>query len=149
MRVLTVILFGLLIFVLTCTRNIHELILYHRVYFEWNGQPDFSKFFDFTSYPFHSSTYWIRKIGHGLFFLLLSFFLSRVTFYYKVVFAVGVSYALITEMAQLFFSRTGCLLDVFYDSIGIVSYCTLILISKMHYFHKGVQNEQSSFRKHL
>ncbi len=148
MKVLAVFLFSLLIFILTCTKNVHDLILYQQVYFQWNDQPDFSKFFVFTDYPFHSSTYVFQKMGHGMFFFLFSFFLSRVTFSYKVVFAVGVSYALVTEIAQLFFSRTGCLLDVVYDSIGVVSYCALILISKLHYFHQ-VGAKRTIFRKHL
>ncbi|MFP3361989.1 VanZ family protein, partial [Planococcus sp. SIMBA_143] len=68
---------------------------------------------------------WKNEMGHGMFFFLFSFLLSRVTYSYKVVLALGVSYALVTEIAQLFFTRTGCLLDVFYDSIGVLSYCSL------------------------
>ncbi|MFI8688040.1 VanZ family protein [Rossellomorea sp. NPDC077527] len=136
MKVLTVFLFGVFIFILTCTKNVHELILYQQIYFQWNGQPEFNHFLDFTGYPFHSPTYLLQKIGHSMFFFLFSFFLSRLFFSLNAVFVIGVIYGLLTEFAQLFFSRTGCLLDVFYDSMGVLSYCTLAFISKVHYFHK-------------
>ncbi|WP_371928703.1 VanZ family protein [Rossellomorea sp. KS-H15a] len=126
MRVLAVFLFGVLIFILTCTKNVQDLVLYRQVYFQWNDHPDFSKFFDFTGYPFHSSLYVLQKIGHGIFFFIFSFLLNKTTKkVYKVLF-MAIVYALVTEIAQVFFMRTGCLLDVLYDSIGICFYCITI-----------------------
>jgi VanZ family protein len=142
MRVLAVLLFGMVIFIFTCTKDFHDLLLYHQIDFEWNHHPDFSKFFDFTSYPFQSSTYVLQKTGHALCFFIFSFLLSKVTYTFKFVFTFGVSYAFITEVAQLFFSRTGCLLDVLYDSVGVLSYCTaLLFISKVEYFQKGFHDK--------
>ncbi|MGM0841758.1 MAG: hypothetical protein ACQEWE_13565 [Bacillota bacterium] len=74
-------------------------------------------------------------MGHGLFFFLFSLLLSRVTIKFLIVITISILYALITEIAQLYFSRTGCLLDVFYDSLDVLSYCTVWLNSlKKEYY---------------
>ncbi|PFA67302.1 hypothetical protein CN378_10665 [Bacillus sp. AFS015802] len=142
MRVLAVLLFGVLIFILTCTKSVQDFIFYRQLYFQWNPHPDFSKFLDFSSYPFDSPTYVFQKMGHGMFFFLFSFLLRRVTYTFKFVFTIGCSFAFATEFAQLFFSRTGCLLDVLYDSVGVLSYCSIFLIiTKGQYAYKDFHDK--------
>lgn len=135
MKVIATLSFGILIFLLTCTENVQELVFYQHLHFKLNPNPDFTKFLNFTGYPFGSPLYFTQKIGHGLFFFLFSFLLNRVTNKFLIVIPISIGYALITEIAQVYFSRTGCLLDVFYDSVGIFSYFALrvLLSQKKHY----------------
>ncbi|MFI8575758.1 VanZ family protein [Rossellomorea aquimaris] len=135
MKIIVTFLFGFLIFLLTCTENVDELVFNQQLHFQFNPYPDFNPFLNFTGYPFGSSVYITQKMGHGLFFFLFSLLLSRVTNKFLTVITISILYALITEIAQLYFSRTGCLLDVFYDSLGVLSYYTVWLnSSKKEYY---------------
>lgn len=137
MKVIIALLFGVLIFILTCTENVHELILHQQLHFKWNQDPDFKTFLYFTGYPFDSSNYQLQKIGHAIFFFIFSFLLNRVTTKLHYVISIVIPYALMTEIAQLFFKRTGCLLDVLYDSIGVLSYCAItFILSKADYYQR-------------
>lgn len=120
---LAVFLFGVLIFILTCTKDVQDLILYRQIYFQLNDPLDFCKVFDFTGYPFRSPTYVLQKIGHGMNFFIFTFLLNKMTKKIYIVLFTAIVYALVTEIAQVFFMGTGCLLDVLYDSIGICFYC--------------------------
>lgn len=135
MKVILTLLFGILIFLLTCTENVHELVYYQHLHFQFNPHPDFNTFLNFTDYPFGSPAYFTQKIGHGMFFFLFSLLISRVANKFLIVTTISIGYAFITEIAQLYFSRTGCLLDVFYDSLGIFSYFAfrVLLSQKKHY----------------
>ncbi|WP_061810414.1 VanZ family protein [Rossellomorea vietnamensis] len=135
MKFIATLSFGILIFLLTCTENVHELVFYQQLHFQFNPHPDFNPFLNFTGYPFGSPTYFTQKIGHGMCFFLFSLLLSRVANKILIVIPISIGYALITEIAQVYFSRTGCLLDVFYDSVGIFSYFALrVLLSQKKYY---------------
>ena len=108
------------IILFTCTENIHDLLTYYDLRFQWTSQPDVQLFINFSDYPFSSPDYIQQKAGHAF-----CFFWLAVSFHWKfkrvnTVFLLSVAYAAITEIAQLYFSRTGCLLDVGYDSAGII-----------------------------
>jgi VanZ family protein len=137
MRVIIALLFSVLIFILTCTENVHEFILHQQLHFQWNQDPDFRTFFNLTDYPFDTPIYQSQKIGHGMFFFIFSFLLNRVTTNVYYVISIAIPYAFMTEIAQLFFARTGCLLDVLYDSIGVLSYCFItFILSKSDYYQR-------------
>ncbi|WP_413787080.1 VanZ family protein [Rossellomorea sp. YZS02] len=132
---IVLLLFAILIFLLTCTENVHELILYQQLHFRIKPHPDFHTFLAFTGYSFSSLNYITQKIGHGIFFFLFAVLLSRVMQNSINVIILSIGYAFVTEIAQLYFSRTGCLLDVFYDSIGVLFYFFVrILLLKKDYY---------------
>ena len=138
MRMIVLLLFAILIFLLTCTENVHELILYQQLHFQINPYPDLHTFLAFTGYSFSSPHYITQKIGHGIFFFLFAVLLSRVMQNSIHVIILSIGYAFVTEIAQLYFSRTGCLLDVFYDSLGVLFYCFVrILLLKKDYYQVG------------
>ncbi len=137
MKMIATLLFAMFIFLLTCTENVHELVLNQQLNFQFSLHPDFSSFLTLTGYPFESPVYITQKIGHGMFFFLFALLLSRVTKKFHNVIILSIGYAIITEIAQLYFSRTGYLLDVFYDYLGVLTYCSVrLLLLKTLFSHR-------------
>jgi VanZ family protein len=118
------------VFILTCTQSITKFAVEGRPSFQWNPNPDFISFFDFQSYPFHSQAYLIQKSGHAIAFYFLAFLIHLAVRKSSIGFILSVAFGLFTEIAQLYFSRTGCLLDVGYDVIGIAIYFIFYSISQ-------------------
>lgn len=129
---------AILIFLLTCTENVQELVFKQQLHFRFNPHPDFHRFLAVTGYSFESPIYITQKIGHGMFFFLFALLLSRVMIKNRNVIILSIGYALITEIAQLYFSRTGCLLDVLYDSLGVLSYCSVWLVHLKKKYYQEV-----------
>lgn len=129
MRVLVAVSYGILIFILTCTKSLTYLVVEGRPVFEWNPDPDFMSFFTVSSFPFQSSAYIIQKAGHAAAFFVLALVVHSVVKKAVIGYVISSMIGLCTEIAQLFFSRTGCLLDVGYDVAGItmyfVAYCII------------------------
>ena len=111
-----------ILFCLTCTESLHNLLNHHTLKFHWTGKPDVKLFLNFSDYPFNSPGYIKQKAGHAFCFFWLAFSYKSIFRKQYTVFFCAVSYAFITEIAQLFFSRTGCLLDVGYDAAGIIMF---------------------------
>ncbi|NMH67553.1 VanZ family protein [Bacillus sp. RO3] len=122
MRYVLAIFYGIFVWILTCTESIEKLFREGRPSFLWNPDPDLKSFLDFDSYPFDSPAYLTQKSGHIMAFYLLAFFTHSALRKASVVFILSASFGLFTEASQLFFSRTGCLLDVGYDVMGITLY---------------------------
>jgi VanZ family protein len=118
MRILLIILWAGLLFILTCTTSIELLFQQQRLLFQWNSSPSFSEFF--SPLPSELSEAFItRKIGHSLsFFILTVLMLSRISLKYA--FVASLVIAAMTEILQLFFQRDGRLFDIGFDSLGII-----------------------------
>ncbi|CAM3324003.1 MULTISPECIES: VanZ family protein [Paenibacillus] len=117
MRTILTVLWGLVLFIFTCSLNFQLLIRYHIINFQLNPSPDWSELFkmDFQWY----STDWImRKIGHFLGFFILALLASGFG-KSKMAFHLCVGYAALTEVLQLFFFRGGRIYDVINDAFGI------------------------------
>lgn len=128
MRVLLACIYCIFIFILTCTKSLTNLTVEGRPVFQWNPHPDFMSFFDLYSYPFQSTAYLIQKTGHVLAFFFLALVIHSVVKKALIGHVISSIIGLCTEFAQLFFSRTGCLLDVGYDVIGITLYYIIYFI---------------------
>ncbi|MGG4169071.1 VanZ family protein [Rossellomorea vietnamensis] len=122
MRVLVAGSYGILIFILTCTKSLTNFVIEGRPVFQWNSHPDFMSFFTMSSFPFQSSAYVIQKAGHAAAFFFLGLVVHSVVKKVLIGYLISSIMGLCTEIAQLFFSRTGCLLDVGYDVVGITMY---------------------------
>ncbi|OIU69708.1 hypothetical protein BHE18_01965 [Rossellomorea aquimaris] len=129
-RWVTAISYLVLIFIFTCTEKLTRLYIEGIPRFRWNPEPDYSAFFDFTSYPFTSPAYIYQKAGHALAFCLLAAIVYMVVNRLGTTILISAGYALFTEVAQLFFYRTGCLLDVGFDAGGVVLYVGLYWLWK-------------------
>ena len=75
-----------------------------------------------------SLAFWLRKLGHAFVFLILTVALfllkGNLTFSGLSAFSFAVS----TEILQLFFTRDGRLFDVAFDSFGIVLALLLLVV---------------------
>lgn len=125
MRGLSIAVYIVILFCLTCSEDFYVLMTKYELKFKWISRPDFRLFFNFTEYPFSSPYYIGQKAGHAFCFFWLAFSFSWVFKRLFPVFLFSVGYALFTEVAQLFFSRTGCLLDICYDSAGVLFFVTI------------------------
>jgi hypothetical protein len=134
----------IVIFIFTCTENLPMLYRERIPHFKWNPDPDYSAFFDFTSYPFISPSYISQKTGHALVFFLLALIIFGVVNRVRVTLLITFSYALFTETAQLFFNRTGCLLDVGYDMAGV--FVIVMVLFLMEVIGKSISSGQFDIR---
>ncbi|MGM0829994.1 MAG: hypothetical protein ACQEU4_17370 [Bacillota bacterium] len=53
---------------------------------------------------------------------------------------VPVCFAFFTEVAQLFFSRTGCLLDVAYDTVGVIVFIAILIVGRITNSKKSINS---------
>jgi VanZ family protein len=134
----------IVIFIFTCTENITMLYREKIPRFKWNSDPDFSAFFNFTYYSFTSPTYIFQKTGHAVAFFLLTLIVFVVITRVGMSLLLSFSFALFTEIAQLFFHRTGCLLDVGYDMAGVFGFVFMYYIWML--IEKAVNSGQFDVR---
>ena len=120
-----VLLYCINLFILTCTENFTGLIEEGKISFHWIPNPDYMKFLNMHSYSFQEPSYIFQKAGHCAAFLILAVVVYWMINNMIAAFSVSVIFAIFTEVMQLHFSRTGCLLDVGYDTIGIL--CGLLI----------------------
>ncbi|WP_409252182.1 VanZ family protein [Bacillus sp. SCS-153A] len=131
LRLLVVFLYLSLLFVLACTASLTDLIEHGQVKFAVDTKPDFYSFFEFRSFDYSHPLYIGQKSGHAISFFMLAALLM--TFYnsLKAVFYVTWSFAFFTEIIQLFFSRTGCLVDVIIDISGVLLFLIVYYMSRV------------------
>jgi hypothetical protein len=115
------------LFILTCIESLSGLFEEGRISFQWVRNPDYMTFFDFHSYSFNDVSYIFQKMGHGAAFFILVAVVYWAVRNVAAAFIFSVTIAVSTEIMQLHFSRTGCLLDVGYDTVGIL--CGLLVCS--------------------
>jgi VanZ family protein len=105
------------IFVCTCSSSFADLKESGEVHFEWQADPSFGELL----LPWPSDTdrdFAFQKAGHALaFFILTGGLLSLIPQAYSAI--IAAIYAMTTEILQLYFMRSGLLLDVMVDCGGI------------------------------
>jgi VanZ family protein len=101
------------------------------LHFNLNRHPIFSEFFNNDLSNFHDSTYFIQKLGHFICFFFLAMLLLWALKRLDIVIVVSIGLAFLTEIAQMFFSRSGRLLDVVYDSAGLMLFVVLYLCTRL------------------
>ncbi|WP_335872542.1 VanZ family protein [Bacillus sp. 2205SS5-2] len=111
--------FAGILFVLTCSSNVSTFMDERAISFHVNSHPELLRFFSFQEFSLENPYYLSQKTGHILAFFLFTLVLKFAFKRLVVVIFISVTYAFFTEIAQLFFSRTGRLLDVIYDTTGI------------------------------
>ncbi|WP_042462698.1 VanZ family protein [Neobacillus dielmonensis] len=119
MKSVTILIWMLLIFVLTCTASFSELLAYGEVQFHWESHPDLADLF--TPMPEQVSNGFVKqKIGHSFAFFVFALLLQRKKQSKILIFVVATTYAMFTEILQLFFTRDGRLFDIGFDLAGII-----------------------------
>lgn len=127
LRLLVVFLYLGLLVLMTCTASVTHLIHNLEIKFIMTEDPDFLSFFEYR-FNYTERYYLVQKTGHFVSFFLLAAMLMVFFTSLRCVMTVSLTAALFTEFAQLFFSRTGCLVDVIYDLMGAGAFLILHFI---------------------
>lgn len=129
LRILFVLSWAGLIFILTCTSSLEKVMETHKLYFHWNSEPVILEILE--PLPNEVTLQFIhQKIGHVLVFFILTIGVYC-AFPFRYVYGVfPLIYALLTEVLQLFFMRDGRFFDVAFDSGGIFVAILIIQMSK-------------------
>ncbi len=107
------------ILLFTCTASFHDLVQYGVIRFQWSGQPQFEMFLSPLPDDLSRGII-IQKVGHVITFHLLTLLLL-LKFRSKInILLLAASFASLTEILQLYFTRSGRLVDIGLDLIGIL-----------------------------
>ena len=130
MKLFQIMLFGLLIFVFTCTQSFSDLLYRGIVNFRLNTNPNFGDLLAFTYMDLSDPQYILQKIGHFSSFCILTLLVFNWIKKYRLTIYISIGYACLTEVLQLFFSRDGRIIDMFIDSAGVLLGIIIITIAK-------------------
>lgn len=114
------------IFVCTCSSSFADLKESGEVHFEWQGNPAFEDLL----LPWPSGAdgnFAVQKAGHAIAFFILTCGLLKILPYTNAA-VFSALYALATEVLQLYFSRSGRLLDVWVDCLGIALAVVFLMV---------------------
>ncbi|MEH7492202.1 VanZ family protein [Neobacillus niacini] len=107
------------ILIFTCTSSFYDLIQLGVVRFRWDGQPTFSDFLSPLPYDL-SKGFLLQKLGHIIAFQVLTILLLMKLRSQMMILAMAASFAALTEILQLYFSRGGRAFDIGFDLLGIL-----------------------------
>ncbi len=113
------------LFVFTCTYSLTQLLSDWVLTFHFNPYPDVSSFFHNDLVYAKDPTYVMQKVGHFIYFFLLAVLVFWAWKRLGLVLLISFAAALSTEVAQLYFSRSGRFLDVGYDLAGMMLFFSL------------------------
>ncbi|WP_433745049.1 VanZ family protein [Falsibacillus pallidus] len=130
MKVLRIVFLVILIFIFTCTQSFTDLMYKGIIGFRFNSDPNFMEMLQFRLTDLMNEHYIIQKIGHFSSFGILAGFIYSWLKKYRLALLVAISYAVSTEILQLFFFRDGRIVDMFIDTAGVVTALLLIIIKK-------------------
>jgi VanZ family protein len=119
MRGLFILLWAAAILILTCTADFIDLIASGEVRFEWVSHPNFSELL--LPLPLElSRDFLLQKCGHAFAFFILTLLLQAKFHLKAFSLILAISFALLTEILQLYFTRDGRMFDMGFDLIGIL-----------------------------
>ncbi|UGB30717.1 MULTISPECIES: VanZ family protein [Bacillaceae] len=109
----------LLLCLFTFTESLSLLLSQQKVSFHYEPHPAFSSFLHNDLMNLQDLTYRRQKLGHFSYFFFLAILIYWAWRRHSFVFIMTLGAAFLTEIGQLFFSRSGRLLDVGYDMAGV------------------------------
>jgi VanZ family protein len=114
------------LFIALFTRDLHAFLYNDEISFLFNPNPNLSDLFtdSFHDTPF----YYLAKSGHIFMFTVLVLLLYSHCRRLVITILVGIFLAIGSEVLQLFFNRTGRVLDMFIDGIGIMLGVVLLVV---------------------
>lgn len=135
MRLLVILAWCILLFIGTCIKDIRHILTDFQFVFNLHPEWSWSEFLHKDNY--RSTSYIIQKIGHFGGFFVLSALASNFG-RYKSGLMVAISYGVLTELLQPFFSRDGRILDMIIDAAGaILAYMLGRIIFRDHHLTNG------------
>ncbi|WP_373893836.1 VanZ family protein [Virgibacillus sp. CBA3643] len=115
--VFLLILWMIFIFIVTCTEDVHALFGNGDISFTFTWTPDWDNFFQL--YPLVDASI-LELLGHFIMFFVLTCLLMAIFKEYRHVIVAANTYAIFTEILQVFFGRGADIYDVGANVIGIV-----------------------------
>lgn len=119
MRSLFIVVWCVTILIFTCTSSLHDLIHFGVLRFHWDSQPTFSDFLSPLPYDLNKG-FLLQKFGHIVIFQFLTILLLMKLRSHLIILILSGSFAVLTEILQLYFIRGGRAFDVGFDLIGIL-----------------------------
>lgn len=114
-----VFLWAIIIIIATCNNDAHAFLYDQIIRFSFNASPNLTDLFIIDDIDFTDSFYFLQKTGHFISFALLYVLLFNWLKKHFLSVIIAVSFAIITEILQLYFMRDGRLFDAFIDTVGI------------------------------
>ena len=115
-----VFIWAFMILVAGCTSDAHAFLYNQVIHFQVEFAPNFRDLLITNDIHFTKEFYVIQKIGHIVAFGILYFFLLHWIKRHGSTFILCGTFALYTEILQLFFTRNGRFFDVGIDMVGIL-----------------------------
>ncbi|HET6872108.1 MAG TPA: VanZ family protein [Sporolactobacillaceae bacterium] len=106
------------LFILTCSKSLADLLFHFYIDFHVVAQPNWSSLLIFNPDDLQVPFYYVSKTGHFIGFGFLALLVSQWTSGRRA-FGFALTYAILTEILQLYFGRDGRLVDVGIDFLGI------------------------------
>lgn len=119
MRGFVVILWAGVIFVCTCTSSFRGLVESGVIRFRWDGDPLITDLL-LPLPKTISHDFLMQKFGHLAAFFLLTVLLLKSIHSNPLTLILAISFAVLTEVLQLFFTRDGRIFDIGFDAMGIL-----------------------------
>lgn len=105
-----------MVLLMTCTTRFELENNVLQIYFSWTSRPEFGDMF--LKLPTElTEPFILQKVGHLIAFVILGFLLKMQISTNKTILFI-ISFAMLTEVLQLYLSRGGRLFDVGFDLIG-------------------------------
>ncbi|MEH7438588.1 VanZ family protein [Neobacillus drentensis] len=133
LKVIPVIIWGFIILLHTWTSNLGALLRNQTFSFTWIVSPDYLSFFYLQDISTIHHYFIIVKTGHFVGFAIFDYLLFKWLNNHKRSLVISISFALITEILQLYFGRDGRMYDLVIDTLGIL---TVYFLLKVHLFTK-------------
>ncbi|EIT84283.1 integral inner membrane protein [Fictibacillus macauensis ZFHKF-1] len=121
------------------TTNLEALANGQGVHFSWQGTPVWLSFFNMNDLTDIHPYFVVVKLGHFLGFAILDLCLLLSFRNHRTAFIFSFSFAVTSEILQLFMGRDGRLYDVAIDTFGIVA---MIIFVKGISFLRNTAKEQ-------
>lgn len=117
-------LWGGVILLLTTTSNFSAFMLTQTLQFTWTSHPEFIQLLEVPQTV--DQGYMMQKFGHMVVFFILIICSQRAT---SKMALIAICFAALTEVLQLYCGRSGRLLDVGYDSLGVLMGMAMVKIT--------------------
>lgn len=128
----------------TFTSDLLSLLTGDYIGLRINAHPNFSDLFLYNDINLSSKFYVVTKIGHAFYFFIFTIIM---TFMYRMRTAIwwGVVLAVSSEILQLYFMRSGRIVDMIYDMSGVLA--GIIFLKVISGISKQVQVVEGNRRK--
>lgn len=117
-KIVCLIVWLVVLFSYTCTKDLDKIILFQSVHFAWNPHPRFSDLLKMRGFKYEQEHFLFIKAGHFCGFGILDFLLFYLIKKKKTCLFLSIGFGAFTEILQLYFYRDGRLFDIAIDSAG-------------------------------